>query len=151
MPDDFAAVFKQFPRELHDWVPSSWHGIPGEKFSALGQACHLRDIEADGYHVRFAKTLQEECPTLVSLDGYMLAQERQYSASDPDEVMDSFRRLRMQTVEILKTVPDTNWQRRAVFGSYGVITFGALVHLLRSHDLQHLACMQWLLAQIHAR
>ncbi|HVK95124.1 MAG TPA: DinB family protein [Noviherbaspirillum sp.] len=151
MPDDFAALFKKFPRELHDWVPSSWHGIPGEKFSALGQACHLRDIEVDGYHDRFAKTLHEECPTLASLDGYMLAQERQYSASDADEVMDCFRGLRMQTVELLKKVSEADWQRRAVFGGYGEISLGSLVHLLRSHDLQHLACMHWLLARIQAR
>jgi hypothetical protein len=41
----------------------------GERLSALEQACHLRDIEIDGYQVRLRRTCQETRPLLVSLDG----------------------------------------------------------------------------------
>ena len=30
------------------------------------------------------------------------------------------------------------------FAEYGRLTLRALVHYLRSHDQQHLACLQWL-------
>ena len=151
MPEDFEVAFQKLPMELRHWAPKSWHGIPGEKFSALEQACHLRDIEIDGYHDRFTRTLQEECPSLASLDGYALARERQYSTLDSIEVIDCFRRSRTQTVKFLKGLSDADLNRRAIYGAYGEVSLNGLIHLLRSHDLQHLACMHWLFARIYSK
>ena len=58
-PDEIAGLLSQVPPEKLAWVPPTWEGIPGERFTALGQACHLRDIERDGYHERFGRTLRE--------------------------------------------------------------------------------------------
>ena len=38
--------------------------------------------------------------------------------------------------------------RSATFGALGVVTAESLLHLLRSHDLQHLAGLHWLRARI---
>jgi len=38
--------------------------------------------------------------------------------------------------------------RPATFEGHGAITVQGLVHVLCSHDLQHLACMEWLLAKM---
>jgi hypothetical protein len=70
MPDEIAGLMAQVPAPKLVWVPPTWEGIPGERFTALGQACHLRDIERDGYHVRFGRTLREDWPDLVSIDSY---------------------------------------------------------------------------------
>ena len=39
-----------------------------DEFSVLEHICHLRDIEADGYEVRFARILAEDHPRLVDID-----------------------------------------------------------------------------------
>lgn len=57
MPDLLEAAFRAVPQRYRDWQPTSWEGIPGEHFSALGQVCHVRDIEVEGYHVRIARLL----------------------------------------------------------------------------------------------
>ena len=55
---------------------------------------------------------------------------------------------RRETVAILQTVRRDDWNRTATFAEYGEVTLGGLAHILRSHDLQHLACLHWLLAKM---
>jgi len=148
MPDEIEALFAQVPAARLSWIPGTWEGIPGERFTALGQACHLRDIERDGYHVRFGRTLREERPDLISIDSYELAQQRNYEADDVGAALIAFRKARRETVAMLQTVRQEDWSRTATFAEYGEVTLGGLAHILRSHDLQHLACLHWLLAKM---
>ena len=150
MPDRLEAVFSLVPTALHNWKPASWEGIPGERFSPLGQVCHVRDIEVAGYHVRIARMLAEENPALVSLDSYDLADSGNYGAAEPREALLAFRTARAATVKQLQGLTDAQLGRRGTFGEYGALTLRSLVHYLSSHDQQHLACIDWLLGQIHA-
>jgi hypothetical protein len=84
-------------------------------FSALEQACHLRDIEIDGYQVRLRRTCQETRPLLVSLDGYALAEERRYRAADPAQVLAAFREGRSATIEKIRHVGNDELSRPAMF------------------------------------
>ena len=147
-PDEIAALLAQVPAEKRTWVPPTWDGIPGERFTALGQACHLRDIEIDGYHVRFGRTLREDRPDLVSIDSYELARDRNYEADDLNAAIARFRKARRETVAMLSMTRGADWDRKATFAEYGEVTLRGLAHILRSHDLQHLACLHWLLAKM---
>jgi DinB family protein len=147
-PDEIAGLIAQVPAEKLGWVPPTWEGIPGERFTALGQACHLRDIEIDGYHVRFGRTLREHRPDLVSIDSYELARQRRYEADDAGAALDAFRGARRETIAILSAARESHWDRTATFAEYGEVTLRGLAHILRSHDLQHLACLHWLLAKM---
>ena len=149
-PDHLDAVFQLVPVNRHNWTPGSWEGIPGERFSPLGQICHLRDIELQGYHMRIARMLAEESPSLESLDSYELAARGNYEAVDPRKALVAFRAARVHTCELLQGVTAEQLSRRGTFGEYGPLTLRSLVHYLASHDYQHLACMDWLIGQIHA-
>ncbi len=72
MPDQCEKTLNRFPKEGLNWIPMSWEGVPGETFSFLETACHLRDIEADGYYVRFQRVVNEDRPILAAIDGYEL-------------------------------------------------------------------------------
>lgn len=148
MPDQVEALFAQVPAARLNWTPDTWEGIPGERFTALGQACHLRDIEIDGYHQRFGRTLKEERPDLVSIDSYELAAARRYDADDLNAALAAFRNNRAETVAMLKAATPADWERKATFAEYGEVTLRGLAHILRSHDLQHLACLHWLLSKM---
>lgn len=148
MPDALEGLFARVPTEARGWEPESWDGFPGETFSALGQVCHVRDIEIDGYQVRIARLLREEQPRLVSLDSYALARERRYREQDPVAALSAFRSARAQTIEMLRGVRAADWSRRGHFEGYGPVTLTGLVHFLASHDRQHLACLHWLLGKI---
>jgi hypothetical protein len=150
-PDQLEAHFNAFPPALRHWAPADWEGIPSEHLTALEQVCPVRDIEIDGYHLRFQRTLAEENPTLVSLDTDALAAERAYGQDDPVTAMAAFRRARAQTLAMLRELTPAQLERPAVFEGYGPLTMRSLVHYLCSHDQQHLAGLQWLLGRIAAQ
>jgi hypothetical protein len=150
MPSLLAGAFRLVPEEHHRWTPASWDGIPGERFSPLGQLCHVRDIEVLGYHVRIARMLGEDEPSLVSLDGYALAEAGGYDSSDPAAVLRQFSEARSSTLALLRALTPAQLLRSGTFAEYGSLTLRSLVHYLSSHDCQHLACMDWLLGKLHS-
>ncbi|HVT03762.1 MAG TPA: DinB family protein [Thermoanaerobaculia bacterium] len=152
MPAALEKILLMIPPADLTWTPDSWDGIPGERFSLIGQVCHLRDIEADGYHVRIRRMLEEENPDLVSLDSYALAAERKVDeATDIEDAYRSFRAAREMTLGMIGKLTGKDLRRTGTFAEYGAITLHGLLHFLCSHDQQHLACLHWLLGKITSR
>ena len=149
-PDRLEAHFNAFAPEHRQWSPPSWAGSPSEDFTALEQICHVRDIEIDGYQVRFARTVGEDNPFLPGVNGFVLRDERSYAEADPEEVLASFRAARARTLSILEGLTPEQWARTAEFEDYGSTTVVGLMHYLSSHDQQHLAGLQWLLGKTNA-
>ena len=147
-PDQLEAHFALFPQSHRHWAPRSWDGVPSEALTAIEQLCHVRDIEIEGYQVRFRRTLAEDRPLLASIDSESLALQRDYAHSDAGIALQRFRAARAQTLELLRGVDDSQWRRPAEFAGYGPVTLRALVHYLCSHDQQHLAGLQWLLGKL---
>jgi hypothetical protein len=147
MPRELEQAIAAFSDEALRWKPDEWGGSPGEGFSALEHVCHLRDIEADGYHVRIRRLLEEEAPSLVSIDGSELARQRRYAEADLAAALAAFRAAREQTVARVRGLSDVELQRAGDFAEYGRVTLLSLLHYLRSHDQQHLACLEWLLGK----
>ena len=148
-PQQLEAHYSAIPAEFKHWAPPSWEGVPSEPFTALEQICHVRDIEIDGYHVRFQRTLDETNPILASVEGEILALERSYATSDATEVFADFRTARARTLELISSFSPGQLMRTAVFEGSPTSLRG-LVHYLCSHDQQHLAGLQWLLGKIDA-
>jgi hypothetical protein len=69
--------YAAIPPEFVHWAPASWDGVPSEPFTAIEQVCHVRDIEVEGYQVRFRRTLTRP-PLLASIDSEVVAKERAY-------------------------------------------------------------------------
>jgi len=150
-PQQLEAHYAAVPAGFRRWTPPSWDGIPSERFSALEQVLHVRDIEIAGYHVRFHRTLHEERPLLADIDSYALAAERGYDRDDDaSAALMEFRVARARTVDLLSKLHAGDLARAAQFDGYGPVTMRGLMHYLCSHDQQHLAGLQWLLGQIDA-
>ena len=147
-PLQLEAHYAAIPAGFEHWSPPNWQGIPSEHFTPIEQVCHVRDVEVDGYHVRFRRTLQESNPFLPDLGSEALAKQRDYASANPTEVIAAFREARAQTVKHLSGLSDAQLARPAVFEDYGPVTLRSLVHYLCSHDQQHLAGLQWLLGKI---
>jgi hypothetical protein len=147
-PDQFAAHYALIPGSHRNWAPASWEGVPSEPLTAIEQVCHVRDIEIEGYQVRFQRTLMEMKPTLPSIDTEALARERSYATSDANAALAAFRAARAQTVALLLKLQPEQLARTAVFEGYGSVTVRSLIHFLCSHDQQHLAGLQWLLGKM---
>ncbi|KAB0653394.1 DinB family protein [Burkholderia territorii] len=149
-PRQLEAHFAAVPDGYARWTPADWTGIPSEHFSPLGQLCHVRDIEIDGYHVRLRRMLGENHPLLESVDGDALAIKRRYDDAHASDVLAAIRDARRQTLDVVSRLTHEQYARTAEFEGYGVLTVRGLLHYLCSHDQQHLAGMQWLLGKIDA-
>ena len=149
-PTQLEAHYGLIPLAQKHWKPTSWEGIPSEHLTAIEQLCHVRDVEIEGYQLRFQRTLKEESPFLASLDTDALAQDREYYKQDAVRVLAEFKNARAKTVEMLKTLSPQHLARKAEFEGYGATTLKGLIHYLCSHDQQHLAGMQWLAGKIQA-
>jgi hypothetical protein len=149
-PAQLQAHYSAIPAAFRHWAPASWDGVPSEAFTAIEQICHIRDIEIEGYHLRFSRTLAEVNPVLASIDSEPLALLRAYGTQDAEEVFAAFRVARAQTMSLLRELTSEQLNRKAQFEGYGPLTLRSLVHYLCSHDQQHLAGLQWLLGKIEA-
>jgi hypothetical protein len=149
-PHQLREHYAAIPAAYKNWAPPAWDGVPSERFTAIEQICHVRDIELEGYHVRFERTLNEAIPTLASIDSEAVARERGYANEDPEMVFATFRDARARTVSLLADLTEAQLDRTAVFEGYGPLTLRSLAHYLCSHDQQHLSGLQWLLGKIEA-
>jgi hypothetical protein len=149
-PSQLEAHYAAIPADFRHWAPPSWDGVPSEPLTAIEQVCHVRDIEIDGYQVRFQRTLAESNPTLASIDTEALARERSYGESNAEAAFAAFRQARSRTVSLIAGLSDQELARTAIFDGYGIVSLRGLVHYLCSHDQQHLSGLQWLLGKIEA-
>jgi hypothetical protein len=109
---------------------------PGGTFSLTEQACHLRDLEREGYLVRVRRILAEETPTLAGFDGDAVARERDYPAQDAFRAARDFSASRAELVALLRSVDGPRAQRTAMFGGQR-ITLAGLVGMIEDHDRGH--------------
>jgi hypothetical protein len=141
--------YTAFPVESVHWSPASWDGVPSERFTAIEQICHVRDIEI-AYQQRFRRTLEETSPFLPSIDSEAVARERDYGRETAREVFAQIHAARAVTVALLRALAPADFERAAVFEGYGPASLRGLVHYLCSHDQQHLSGLQWLLGKLDA-
>jgi DinB superfamily len=149
-PDQLEAHYALIPATHKHWTPASWEGVPSEALTAIEQVCHVRDIEIEGYHHRFERTLAEEKPFLRAIDTGALVRDRRYGESNAARALADFRAARATTLSLLERLTPAQFGRSAVFEGYGPVTLRGLVHFLCSHDQQHLAGLQWLLGKIES-
>ena len=147
-PGELEKHYAAFPPDFVHWSPPSWEGVPSEPFTAIEQICHVRDIEIEGYHQRFTRTLNELRPLLPSIDSEAVAKQRNYASEKPAQVFAEFRQARAVTLSLLRELNEDQLDRRAEFEGYGPVSLRALVHYLCSHDQQHLSGLQWLLGKM---
>lgn len=150
-PDQFERLFRVIPQSYIHWSPESWEGVPSEKLTIIEQICHVRDIEVEGYHVRFRRMLEEDNPTLESVDTYGLVTKYNYAEANPDDVFHQIHSARNKTMEIIDNLSEEQLNRKGLFEGYGQVSVKSLIHYLCSHDQQHLAGIQWLIGQIESR
>jgi len=109
------------------------------EFSALEQACHLRDIERDGYAVRLHRLLGADEPVLPDIDGAHLARERDYQSQDFAAALEAFAQARSENMTLIKTLSPDQLQLGGTLESVGRVTLAQLLEMMRAHDEEHYA------------
>jgi hypothetical protein len=120
---------------------------PGpDEFSLLEQACHLRDLEREGYLVRVRRMLTEPEPALEPFDGAAVASARKYMEQDARLAAQDFTAARRELTGLLAPLTDNDLERRGTFDGQPV-TFRDLIAMILEHDRGHRDEIERLLAR----
>ena len=106
-------------------------------FSFVEHACHLRDIEREGYGARIVRILSEELPPLADIDGAKLAAERRYNEQRFEDGLEAFSEARRRSAAALRGATDEQLSRRGVFEGVGEVTLRGLASMMCEHDAAH--------------
>ncbi len=107
------------------------------KWSMIENAAHVRDIERV-YQGRFSQMAFGDKPSFWMLDNDRAAEALKYAAADPADVAKEFRRLREDTVSLLRALPHETWKKTGLHPKRGELTVEQLASVLSGHDESHI-------------
>ena len=105
-------------------------------FCLIEHACHLRDLEREGYGVRLKRMLSEREPVLEGFQGDVVARERNYMAQNPREAAAEFALARSDFIARAGALSVEQMHRTANFGGR-TITVSDLLAMMVEHDEEH--------------
>ena len=124
-----AAIVRATPRGLRARTSP-------DAFCLIEQACHLRDLEREGYLVRVRRMITESDPELQPFDGTAVAAARNYRSQDARAAARDFARARREVVALLAPLTAGQLRREARFGAKR-ICLADLVAMMVEHDREH--------------
>jgi hypothetical protein len=119
----------------------------GGGFALVEHACHLRDLEREGYLARVRRILAEDRPVLADFPGDVIARERDYPSQDAFAAAAEFVRARSELIAALALLGPVELCRKAVFDGRE-ITLADLVAMVAGHDRGHRAEIEALVASL---
>jgi hypothetical protein len=120
--------------------------VPAE-FSLVEHACHLRDVEREGYLVRVRRMLAEREPALQPFDGGAVAAARDYPSQDAFGAAREFAAARAELVAAIAPLTPQQLAREGTFGGERVC-FADVIAMMVEHDRGHREEIERLLAQL---
>ena len=118
--------------------PDEWTRQPSPGlFSLVEHACHLRDLEEEGYTLRLRRLLREDDPSLDDFDGGAVAAGRGYPRQDLPGAVQAFTEARARNLLVLSGLDARALARTGRFGEHGTITVVRLAELMAEHDASH--------------
>ncbi|APV50361.1 hypothetical protein BWI17_12055 [Betaproteobacteria bacterium GR16-43] len=108
----------------------------GGSFSLVEHACHLRDLEREGYALRLRRMLAEETPELEGFPGDVIARQRDYPNQDARSAARDFARARRELVAGFAALDAAQLERTGRFAGR-TITVKDLACMIVQHDSEH--------------
>ncbi len=119
------------------------------EFSLVEQACHLRDLEREGYLVRVRRVLAEDSPVLAPFDGAAVAARRDYRGEDARAALRDFAEARRAVIALLAPLGAASLSREAFFDGKRIV-LRDVVAMMCDHDRGHRAEIEALAESLQA-
>lgn len=116
-------------------------------FSLVEHACHLRDLEREGYLLRLMRLLAEDRPVLEGFEGDRIAAERDYLAQDAVAAARQFAGAREELLRMARGLGREDLARSGEFEGRRVTLDGVLA-MAAAHDAEHRGDIDRLLAEL---
>jgi FMN phosphatase YigB (HAD superfamily) len=100
--------------------------------------CHLRDSEREIHHMQLDLFNGSDDPFIPRPDTGVWANQRDYLKEDGQTALQEFIKARLATLEILKTVPEDTWERKARHAIFGPTNYREVAGFMADHDRLHI-------------
>lgn len=126
-------------------IESAARGIPEEilrrrpapdKWSIMEIVAHLA-ITEQIILGRYAMIASAEKPVLSVFDNDELASSLKFNEQDLDQTLKELKRLRTDTLNLLRALPQKSWQRIGIHPQRGELSIEAIAKTLSNHDFNH--------------
>ena len=135
---------------LHACSPGELALRPAEDgFALVEQACHLRDLEREGYLVRVRRILAEDTPSLEAFDGAAVAKARDSLGADAHAAARDVAAARGEVIALIAPLGEADLARAAIFDG-DRITLADLIAMMCEHDRGHRAEIEALVDALQA-
>jgi hypothetical protein len=108
-----------------------------DEWSCSDLICHMTEMERR-YIERLERIVRLEEPPIDAFDGDSIEPDGGLRAQTVFDVMDEFAVLRRQTVYLLWSLDDDDWERRGVHPYLGALSIMDVAREMNEHDLGHL-------------
>jgi hypothetical protein len=135
------AYLAETPRVLHsalvDATPEELRLRPDDNsFCLIEHACHLRDLEREGYALRLRRMLEERDPALAGFEGDVVARQRDYMSQDAYNAGAEFAIVRSGLLARAEKLTGKEMARSGRFIGR-TITVCDLLAMMVEHDREH--------------
>ncbi len=107
-----------------------------DEFCLVEHACHLRDLEREGYLARLRRMLTERSPALQGFDGATVARERDYMQQDARLASQEFAAARRELMGLMAPLTEADLGREGTFMGKPVC-LGDVIAMMVEHDRSH--------------
>ncbi len=114
--------------------------LPG-KWTIRQVVAHLADAEVVGAH-RFRQVIAEDLPTIIAYDQDAWASKLDYAQRKPKQSLETFRRMRAENYELLRSLPPAAFERAGNHSENGRMTLGELLEGYAQHAESHARQLQ---------
>jgi hypothetical protein len=141
-PTELIDQYAEGPPALREAVRGLTHEqlvarpVPG-KWSTLEVVCHLADFEIV-YADRLKRVIAEDNPTMFGGDPDVFASRLAYGSRELAEELNVIGATRAQVTRILRTLSESDFERRGTHSEAGPLTLRELVERVTGHVGHHL-------------
>jgi len=114
--------------------------LPG-KWTIRQMVAHLADAELVGAH-RFRQVIAEDSPALIAFDQDAWVRNLDYARRKPKQSLETFRRIRAENYELLKSLPPEAFERTGNHSLNGRITLVQMLEGYAQHAESHARHLQ---------
>jgi len=138
------AVLKSTLALMDTWRRKTLHAdqwlrkSKAEDWSPLEVLYHLGDVESEIYLPRIWKIISEESPNIKNIDASGWNVERHYQEKDLTEGINTFIEKRMETLQVIDSLGEDDWQRKALHETRGEMDLKTLIVSIAKHDIEHI-------------
>jgi hypothetical protein len=115
-------------------------GLPG-KWTIRQMVAHLADAELVGAH-RFRQVIAEDAPTLIAFDQDAWTRNLDYAHRKPKQSLETFRRIRGENYDLLKSLPPEAFDRTGNHSQNGRMTLAQMLEGYAQHAESHARQLQ---------